>query len=231
LWAGAKFSVAGTKRPHRAKMKKAAITTIVIIILFLIAFGNKFKDKPKIIAKRKFSATPISSENMLRVRAGGHSFDIDIYESPNVKGKKPTANLNYDAAKRVCENAGKRLCTNEEWTYACAGKPLNTYSYGNRFQKDVCNSIHVKRKVEPSGSFVDCHSETGIYDMAGNLWEWIEPAKTGTLQARGGSFRDGELAQRCTFTFKLFRNQESSLSFDNFGVRCCRDASPKKSGK
>jgi hypothetical protein len=212
------------------EMKKYTLIALAVLVLFVIAFGDKLKDKPKIISARKFSAAPAPGGDMLRVSVKGREFDIDIYEYPDKDNELPDGNMTYAAAKRACESTGKRLCTNEEWTEACQGAALNDYSYGARFKKHVCNNIHVDRRAVRSGDFADCRSETGLYDMAGNLWEWVAPSKTGALQAKGGSYRDGELSQRCTFTFKLFPSQEPSLSFDNFGARCCRDV-PAQGGE
>jgi hypothetical protein len=41
----------------------------------------------------------------------------------------------------ACESAGKRLCTSEEWSKACAGPSQSTYFFGNTWNSSVCNSV------------------------------------------------------------------------------------------
>ncbi|MEW6202857.1 MAG: SUMF1/EgtB/PvdO family nonheme iron enzyme [bacterium] len=161
--------------------------------------------------------------NIVQFNVNGRRFEMDIYEFPNRAGEYPQGNLTYGAAKRICEEAGRRLCTDAEWTEVCRGKNMNDYSYGAKFKKKNCNDLHLKRTAATSGQFKDCRTESGIYDMSANLWEWVEKSSNGILLAKGGSFRDGELSQRCEFSLKLFKVQQAHLLFDNFGVRCCRD--------
>jgi len=180
------------------------------------------RNDEKKLTERKFAYVPAGG-NIIQFNVNGRRFEMDIYEFPNEMGKHPQGGLTHEAAKRKCEEAGKRLCTDAEWTEVCRGKNMNDYSYGAKFKKKNCNDLHLERTAAPSGQFKDCRTESGIYDMSANLWEWVEESSNGILVAKGGSFRDGELSQRCGFSLKLFKAQERHLLFDNFGVRCCRD--------
>jgi len=42
---------------------------------------------------------------------------------------------------KACENAGKRLCKAFEWFDVCRGPLKNKYSFGNEFDRRVCNSV------------------------------------------------------------------------------------------
>ena len=207
-------------------MKKFLVVFILLFAMSFFTYTGDFGDKSKIIKARAFKSESAPG-NMLRVSVYGRSYDIDKFEFPNEKREKPKFNLTWEEAKKTCENAGKRLCTDDEWTYACQGAPLYKYSYGRDFIKEDCNNLHHDRKLAVSGGYANCKSDTGIYDMAGNLWEWVDVSKTGARMAKGGSFRDGELSERCKNVLKLFKVQEPYLSFDNFGVRCCRDVDRK----
>lgn len=204
-------------------MKKAVLFAIIVFILFVIAFSEKLVNKEKVLENRDFSATA-TEDGMVHFNINDLSFDMDKYEFPNEEGVQPAVNMKYDDAEKACASVGKRLCTDHEWFEVCWGATLNRYPYGKKFEKPICNNLHGDRGTARSGSFADCRTETGIYDMSGNVWEWVQPSITGALQAKGGSFRDGELTQRCSFTSRFFENQEDSLSFNNFGTRCCRDA-------
>ncbi len=203
-------------------MKKYILPAIIIFLLFFIAFRSNMRNEPKLLAERVFSAEK-TRDGMMRINANGHSYDIDVFEFPGIEGKLPDANMKYEDAKNACESAGKRLCTNAEWMEACRGAVLNKYSYGDSFNKTLCNNLHFDRRLKPSGRFESCATPDGIHDMAGNLWEWVLQSETSALQAKGGSFRDGEISQRCEFIFKIFPSQTAHLSMDNFGTRCCRD--------
>ncbi len=38
--------------------------------------------------------------------------------------------VSWYEAKSLCERSGKRLCTEEEWTFACEGEEATPYPYG-----------------------------------------------------------------------------------------------------
>lgn len=211
-------------------MKKTILFSILVFILFVAAFSEKLVDKKKILENRAFSAQP-TPDGMMRFSIDDMTFDMDIYEYPNEEAAQPAVNMKFEDAEKACADAGKRLCTEKEWFQVCWGTTLNRYPYGKKFEKKICNNLHGNRGPARSGSFPDCRTESGVYDMAGNVWEWVQPSETGTLQAKGGSFRDGELTQRCSFTSRFFENQLDSLSFNNFGARCCRDATTDKTAE
>ncbi len=55
------------------------------------------------------------------------------------KGVFPQAHISRDQAEAACMNAGKRLCTDDEWITACKGKSPTTYPYGDEYKKGACN--------------------------------------------------------------------------------------------
>jgi formylglycine-generating enzyme len=55
------------------------------------------------------------------------------------KGKVPQGYISRDQAAEACANAGKRLCSDEEWLGACRGKKPSTYPYGNDHVAKRCN--------------------------------------------------------------------------------------------
>lgn len=97
---------------------------------------------------------------------------VDRYEFPNAKGAAPKINVSYDEAREQCSKRGKRLCTSDEWQYACSGIEGYTYPYGWNMEKDKCNSDS-NRPPEESGNRHNCVSKFGGYDMAGNASEWV----------------------------------------------------------
>ena len=73
-------------------------------------------------------------------------FCIDEYEYPNVAGQRPQSWMSWYDVKAACEAEGKRLCTKEEWTFACEGPDMQPYPYagpgehpGYTRDKNSCN--------------------------------------------------------------------------------------------
>ena len=99
---------------------------------------------------------------------------IDKYEYPNKAGTVPQVNVSFQDAQNLCEKQGKRLCTSREWQWACSGIEGYAYSYGWAYDKLACNSD--SRIVEPSGNRNHCTGKFGVYDMVGNVFEWVKGA-------------------------------------------------------
>jgi sulfatase modifying factor 1 len=55
------------------------------------------------------------------------------------RGAIPQGYISRGQAELACKNAGKRLCTDEEWVVACKGKHATTYPYGNDYEQGGCN--------------------------------------------------------------------------------------------
>jgi formylglycine-generating enzyme len=51
----------------------------------------------------------------------------------------PQAHISKVQAEAACKNAGKRLCTDDEWIGACRGKKPTTYPYGDEHKAGYCN--------------------------------------------------------------------------------------------
>ena len=49
-------------------------------------------------------------------------FCIDRFEYPNRKGEYPVIYVNWYESNQFCKEQGKRLCTEEECTFACEGQ-------------------------------------------------------------------------------------------------------------
>jgi hypothetical protein len=58
------------------------------------------------------------------------SFCIDPFEYPNEKGQLPALLISWTDAKKTCEGLGKRLCTEDEFNFACEGPEMLPYTYG-----------------------------------------------------------------------------------------------------
>lgn len=99
---------------------------------------------------------------------------------------RPWRNISQDQAARACAKAGKRLATNKEWLQASQGTPDTS---GPWTEEDCQVNSNWAEQPGPGGSAKNCVSSFGVYDMIGNVWEWVE----GVVE--NGSFENNELPQ------------------------------------
>lgn len=110
------------------------------------------------------------------------SFCLDRYEYPNEKGTLPRTRVTWREAQEACEALGKRLPTRTEWQAAAQGPKGWLYSYGPRFEVGRCNTDQEAgafEKLATSGAYPRCHSAQGVYDLNGNLSEWVSDSWEG----------------------------------------------------
>ncbi len=86
----------------------------------------------------------------------------------SIPGVQPTVGTSWFQANQACLLSGKRLLTNREWQAAAAG----TSDPGTDNGTTDCNISFVKDTVN-TGSRSSCKSSWGVFDMVGNVDEWV----------------------------------------------------------
>ena len=170
-------------------------------------------------AKYDMASDNICGKNAYPVPVGGKTVCVDAYEYPNVPDENPRDMVSHEEAVSLCEQAGKHLCTIDEWQAACRGKDKTRYSYGDSYKQNKCNTN--TKAVKRSGRKEQCRSWWGMYDMNGNLWEWTSSTSKdhpNMFLVAGGAWNTNNGSQCTESKFSFYpQNQYPSVGF-----RCCK---------
>lgn len=143
-------------------------------------------------------------------------------------GELPSEYLSWYQAHAACAQAGLHLCTSAEWEDACAGAAGRHYpTPDGALGKGRCGVGLVAggqagAALRPAGSFPDCHTPDGVYDLLGNAWEWTDPGRRDAagrplVDKRGAALYSGTPAP-CAFSAVGTHPPDFSGSI---GFRCC----------
>lgn len=90
------------------------------------------------------------------------------------KGDYPVTQISWDDAVAYCDWVGRRLPTEAEWEKAARGVAGWLYPWGNTGPNDdLLNYNFSNAGPIQVGSFPGGASPYSVYDMAGNVWEWV----------------------------------------------------------
>jgi hypothetical protein len=165
-------------------------------------------------------------------------FCIDYYEYPNQAGAKPQVYMTWEQASKNCESISKRLCTEEEWSFACEGEDALPYPYGYERDSTACNidqdwiqpdyqklfgsywQEEVDRlwKGHSSGESKKCFSPFGVYDLTGNVDEFtVSNRSTGYISILKGGYWS-KVRARCRPSTRAHNQWHRNYQL---GFRCC----------
>jgi len=153
----------------------------------------------------------------------------------------PVHCVDWCDAWAYCDYAGKRLCRGldgeslawsdaailGEWHFACSAGLTQPYPYGDSADPMAC---HVDGEIgkEPVGSFFGCEGGfAGIFDMQGNVSEWIDACESDAPDARCRVRGGNTYGSATQWTCDRVQNdmQVDRLDADQrvVGIRCCAD--------
>lgn len=170
---------------------------------------------------------------------------VDRFEAPNREGARAPVMIDFWDAMAVCEERGKRLCYESEWTAACEGPDHTPFPYGFARDPKTCNIDNrwlkpsLDRIYDPdpavhgpelarldqgvaSGSMPGCKSGFGVHDQTGNVDEWVltdvKRGKGGVAALKGGAW--GHVRNACR---PVTTSHAPEFSYYFVSTRCCAD--------
>lgn len=170
---------------------KAVSTMVASVIKSMVAIpGGDFK--MGYTSAGVYDARPLHDVYVGSFKLQKHHFtvgDYNVYLSAMGKGRKsghkdqPVTNVSWDEAQSFIswlnKMSGKRfrLPTESEWEYAARTASKYDFPWGKRVIKNKancanCDSQYDNRSPSPYTAFKP--NGYGLYDMYGNVWEWMQ---------------------------------------------------------
>lgn len=182
------------------------------------------------------------------------AFMIDIYEVTNERLEKimpdhkwrrsmssrcdncPVTKITWYEAADYCHLIGKALPSEAQWEKAAGAANGCEFPWGPEFnpgKNQARGGLELKEKTSPVGSYPP--NKFGIYDMGGNVWEWVTdwyspqyyfmeplynprgPSRGVMKVRRGGAWSDSVKAMKAAYRDWSY---PFSRSYSDIGFRC-----------
>ena len=170
----------------------------------------------------------------------GETFMTSEYYGDPQYDDYPINTVNWFMADTYCRWRKARLPTEAEWEKAARGTDGRTYPWGEGINCEYANYKGCANHPVDVGSYENAKSIYGVYDMAGNVWEWvstmyqhypyqehfdIQITEYENNVARGGSWKDDPEALRTPN--RTYVHPWLAYHYTTIGFRCALSAEPQ----
>ncbi|WP_455198535.1 formylglycine-generating enzyme family protein [Kaarinaea lacus] len=164
-----------------------------------------------------------------------------MIEDQALHDRLPVTGVSWKDASNYCQWQGKRLPSEAEWEKAARGTEGLEFPWGNNWDTALANvgdDTQWEDGIAPVGSYAQNVSPFGVYDMAGNVWEWVDdwyqsyPGSTYESEdfgetkkiIRGGGGGVGHYSLSYFFRSAMRSHAPPNTKNNDVGFRCARDA-------
>jgi formylglycine-generating enzyme required for sulfatase activity len=130
----------------------------------------------------------------------------------------PVVHVTRAQASQYAAWVGGKLPSVSEWLRACQGTDGRVYPWGDQLP-DTTLANYGSKRTASVGSYLAGSSPYGALDIAGNVWEWVEPSVWWNVlerdSARGGAFTSDMLNLTCDAQLE----RGYGYDFNNVGFR------------
>ena len=226
-------------------------TRTVVVPSFFIDRYEVSNSRYQAFVKATGRAAPYVHENWAAIYNWGRSTAPDGLE------ELPVVLVTWDDADRFCRWSGRRLPTEDEWEAAARGSSGQVYPWGGLWDSSRSNVASrlsgpladmaawdafeaswtgsKKAEIAPVGSYPADRSPHGVFDMAGNVSEWVagtfktvsgappndrKGLDTDLRVARGNSWGNRDYSAPLSLRYPYRGDRVDSV----VGFRCARDA-------
>ena len=149
------------------------------------------------------------------------------FEDVDDTGLKPVTYVSWEDADTYCKWKGMSLPSNAQWEWAAGGQDNKRFPWGNEFATRLANTKESSKGIVNIGSYPENLSAFGVYDMVGNIREWVTDSPRETKGAipgivrnlrlmKGGSYLDPAEKSTIRDSFEGLKDE----IYGNAGIRC-----------